>query len=116
MIIIIRFLIKMTMMISLVINTVRSCEDPALVDKGCSAHVQVLRLLQNCRLNMTMVKMIMIMKLVKMMIMIMVLLTTMTKRTHMPGPLSHLGLAVLPRVEAFPAALCPAWCRQDTHL
>ena len=39
------------MMNSLVINTVGSGENPALVHEGGSAHVQVLRLLQNCRLK-----------------------------------------------------------------
>ena len=40
---------------SLIINTVRSCEDPALVDEGGSANVEVLRLLQDGRLNKTLV-------------------------------------------------------------
>ena len=36
---------------SLIINAVRSCEDPALVDEGGSANVEVLRLLKDRRLN-----------------------------------------------------------------
>ena len=36
---------------SLIINAVRSCENPALVDEGGSANVEVLRLLKDRRLN-----------------------------------------------------------------
>ena len=38
------------------------------------------------------------------------------RRTHMPGPLRHLRLAVFPRVETFPATFCPTWRRKDSHL
>ena len=38
------------------------------------------------------------------------------ERTHMPGPLCHLRLAVFTRVEAFPATFRSTWCRQDSHL
>lgn len=50
---------------SLIINTVRSCEDPALVDEGGSANVEVLRLLQDGRLNKALVSRSMKMNLIR---------------------------------------------------
>ena len=50
---------------SLIINAVRSCENPALVDEGGSANVEVLRLLKDGRLNKTLVSRNMMMNLIR---------------------------------------------------
>ena len=101
---------------SLIINTVRSCEDPALVDEGGSANVEVLWLLQDRRLNKTLVSRSMKMNLIRVMLSVGGRSKDVELRTHMPGPLRHLRFAFLPRVETFPATFCATWCRKDPNL